>query len=411
MKTFVTGLAIVACTVVAGCSQQEIPTPIEKVSDVSLGISAKVSSTQTKAVVEGGAIAYAVKDYASQPGMGVVVLNGAGDGFYKTDLAGSHIWFMGDDKGQTWKSISALGTNFAGATEASYELTDAIGTVYAYYPKQAVVTGSTAAALACEAPLKSTGTITVSADETNAEMKFGANGWKANTADAIKKVLAAPEEVDYLYASNTGRNVNSGCVGGGTSEGNAGTTNPGRVITLEMKHALTKVSFLVYNDGTLPGAGSLTAIEIRNVSGKTAFVAPASGATMKLANGAIVATGATGDKITRTITGYTVPKKIGTGGTEDQYNFKETTTVTGPAVARKVSLLVYPLTTIPANEIEVVFTIDGSAYAVNLPNTTAAAWVAGNNYLYTVRASERKLSVTGVSVTDWVTTPGGNIDL
>ena len=134
---------------------------------------------------------------------------------------------------------------------------------------------------------------------------------------------------------------------------------------------------------------------------------------MKLADGTIAGlTNNTSDKLTRTINGYTIPKEIKQGEVESATTYiVNGAQVTGPKVARKVSVLTYPIARISDKEIEVVFTIDGTTYTVSLPVTDVWAWQAGTNYVYTVCASQRKLEVTSVSVAEWSEEPAGNIEL
>lgn len=423
MRTFVTCAALTALLAATGCSEHEI-LPVGPGNEgngevATLGISTGVKTT-SKAIVEGAMLSYKVADYVNQPGLGIVMLNSDGSGFYGAkpadqELEKNHIWFMGDQNGENWKSISALGSSFGGATTKGFTLLDAVGTVYAYYPKAAdeKLSGETVDDLALTVPLQTAGTITFDDKVTNADMKFSGS-WSKNSTALIKAIISYPDETDYLYAYNTERYVNSGRVGTGEPQGNGDDINPGREIALTMNHALSMVSFRVYNDGSLAGDGKLTKVTIGNVTDKEAFMTGTS--VMNLGTGAITTSGnATADKITRTIVNYTIPCQIASGETETMFKFipagTGTSAVTGPKVARKMSMLVYPIDEIPEGELEVVFTIDGKEYPVTLPNTDVSSWVAGENQLYTVCASERKLTITSVEVTEWADGTGGDIEL
>ena len=404
MKQLVSLAAMAVLLVPAGCTQHEIFVDgYEEGEATVLGISTGVQTTETKSVVGGDMITYTKADYVSDAlGLGVVILNEAGSAAYSGNIADDHVWFMGDEKGENWKSISEKGADFASATTAPYTLSDAVGTVYAYYPKTDAVTGSSANALTIPAPLQKTGTITIDNDVTNADLRFDGSFWATNSSTNKKKIISAPTETDYLYADNKTRTVSNG----------RGDGSPQRSINLTMAHALTMISFRLYNDGTLPGAGNLTQIEIKNADAKT-LIKTTDGATMKLADGTIAGlTNNTSDKLTRTINGYTIPKEIKQGEVESATTYiVNGAQVTGPKVARKVSVLTYPIARISDKEIEVVFTIDGTAYTVSLPVTDVWAWQAGTNYVYTVCASQRKLEVTSVSVAEWSEEPAGNIEL
>lgn len=407
MKHLFSLAALAAMLSATGCTQQEIPVEDgEKDNQATLGISTGVLTTDTKSVVGSDMITYTKAAYAAEAlGLGVVVLNESGNAAYSGgEISADHIWFMGDEKGENWKSISAKGADFASATAAPYTLNEAVGTVYAYYPKASTVTGTSSSALTIAAPLQTSGTITIDADVTNADLKFdsGTNSWVTNTPTANKKkIICAPDETDYLYANNNNRKVSDGRASG----------SPGRSIDLTMVHALTMVSFRLYNDGTLPGAGSLTQIVLRNATGKTLLKTTVA-ATMKLADGTITnLIDNTSDKLTRTISGYTIPKEIKTGETQMSTTYIKTATVTGPKVARKVSILAYPVSSFTENDIEAVFTIDGKEYPVKIPVSEVTAWPAGSNTVYSVCASQRKLEVTSVSVIPWDEVEGGNIDI
>ena len=404
MKQLVSLAALAVMLSATGCTQQEVFTGNEENEEpVTLGISTGVLTTETKSVVGSDMITYTKANYASDAlGMGVVVLNADGDGAYSGgEISTDHLWFMGDDKGENWKSISAKGESFVSAIAAPYTLSDAVGTVYAYYPKTSTVSGTAASALTIPASLQKTGTITLSDDVTNADLRFDGNTWVSNASASKKKIICASTETDYLYANNSDRKVSNGRV----------TDSPDRSIELSMAHALTMVSFRLYNDGTLPGAGSLTQIKIKNADSKT-LIKTTNGATMKLVDGTISGlSDNTSDELTRTISGYTIPKEIKASETQSATTYIVSGTVTGPKVARKVSILTYPLTNIPDKEIEVIFTIDDQTYTVSLPVTDVWAWQAGTNYVYTVCASQRKLEITSVSVAEWNEEPGGNIEL
>lgn len=407
MKQLVSLAALAVMLSATGCTQQEVFTEDEENDESAvLGISTGVLTAETKSVVGGEMITYTKASYASDAlGIGVVVLNAEGNGTYSGgEIAADHVWFMGDEKGESWKSISAKGESFAAAVAAPYTLKDETGTVYAYYPKANAVTGTTSSTLTIPAPIKTTGTITIDPNVTNADLKFndGDKSWVSNIPSTNKKkIICDPDEVDYLYANNGDRQVSNGRTGG----------SPDRSIDLSMAHALAMVSFRLYNDGTLPGEGSLTKIELKNVESKK-LIKTTAAATMNLATGKIAdLTENTSDNQVRTVSGYTIPKEIKDGTQSANTYIVSGSTVTGPKVARKISLLTYPIASFGEDDIEVVFTIDATPYTVKIPVSEVTAWTAGNNTVYTVCASQRKLEITTVSVAEWNEESGGNIEL
>lgn len=419
--------ALAALLTVASCSENEtIPGPDTDVTGgVALGVTTGVLNTHTRAVVEGAAITYTESDYATAAkGVGIAILNADGTDQYEANniveyAKGTPVWFMGDAQGKNWKAISALGATFAGATAKPYYLTESVGTVYAYYPYTATVTGSKKEDLSIGCSIQKTAVVTINGGTVNnADMTWdtGTSKWVSNTAakGTSGRVIANADETDYLFFDGTERYVNNGRAALTEPAGNGDATNPGYTITLNMAHALTMVSFRVYNDGTLDGAGLFTKFEIKNASGKTALQTTGS-AAMKLTDGTITGlnAGSASDAISRTIAGYTIPKEIKSGDEDaDHYIVQGTGTsaVTGAKVCRKVSALLYPVAAIQEGDLLAVLTIDGKEYTVNIP-ADAGSWAAGSNYLYTVRASRRALDITEVTVTPWATEAGGDIDI
>lgn len=420
--------AFAALLTIASCSENEtIPGPdVDPTGGVALGVTTGVLNTHSKAVVEGAAILYTEGDYkTAAKGLGVTILNSDGTDQYEANnnteyTKGTPVWFMGDALGKSWKAISAIGETFAGATVKPYYLTENVGTVYAYYPYTATVTGSTKEALAISSPIQKTASIAIiGSTVNNADMTWdtGTSKWVSNTAakGTAGRVIANADETDYLFFDGTERYVNNGRAALTEPAGNGDATNPGYSISLNMAHALTMVSFRIYNDGTLDGAGLFTKFEIKNATGKTSLQTTGT-AVMKLADGAIsgLSAGSASDAISRTITGYTIPKEIKTGGTEDADHYivqgTGTTAITGAKVCKKVSALIYPVAAIQEGDLLAVLTIDGKEYTVNIP-ADAGSWAAGSNYLYTIRASRRALDITEVTVTPWATEAGGDIDI
>ena len=76
--------------------------------------------------------------------------------------------------------------------------------------------------------------------------------------------------------------------------------------------------------------------------------------------------------------------------------------------------MVLPISTSIGNDnIQAVFTIDGADYSVNLtpPSDNSGAWPAGKNHLYTVKLSGTELSISTITVTQWVGVVGGTLDI
>lgn len=420
--------AIVALLAAISCSENEtFPEPgTDPAGGVALGVTTGVLNTHTRAVVEGEAVTYTEADYTTAAkGLGIVIVKKDDSGIYepnnKTEYtATTPVWFMGDALGKTWKAVSALGTDFATAPGKPYYLTEEVGVVYAYYPYTATFSGTQSADLAIDCAIQKTAAIKI--DEStvnNADMTWDDTNkkWVSNTAakGTSNRVIANGDETDYLYFDGTERYVNNGRATLTEPAGNGDETNPGYTIALNMAHALSMVSFRIYNDGTLDGAGLFTKFEIKNATGKTVLQTTGS-AKMKLADGTIsgLSAGGVSDVVARTIEGYTIPKEVKMNDEQDANHYLVAGTgssaVTGAKVCKKVSTLVYPVAVIGDGDLLAVITIDGKEYTVNIPSD-AGAWAAGSNYLYTIRASRRALDITEVTVTPWATESGGDIDI
>lgn len=228
-------------------------------------------------------------------------------------------------------------------------LTNAPATIYACYPvPNPVVTDF-------ESPvtLLDTGTITAT----------------DNASDGTP-TAAASGEVDCMYATPV------------SSVTNKANNN----VTLAMNHALSMVTFRVYKADDYEGAGNLTQIVMKDVNGAGTTLSKGNTPKMNIKTGAITEGTATDATYTRTIqSSYT----LGTAAT----------------TAKRFSILVLPITAaIGNNNIQAVFFIDGAEYFVNLtqPDNNDGKWLAGKNHLYTVKLSGTELSITSVTITDWV---------
>ena len=75
--------------------------------------------------------------------------------------------------------------------------------------------------------------------------------------------------------------------------------------------------------------------------------------------------------------------------------------------------MVLPISTIGNDKIQATFTIDGAEYTVKLtaPSDNSGAWLAGKNHLYTVKLSGTELSISTITVTQWVGVVGGTLEI
>lgn len=402
----------------------------------ALGVTASVNGgADTKAVVDYNKILYPGGAYADAPGLGVVLTNHDATKWYNADLSnygGNHIWFMGDDNGANWISIKdGKGTSY-GDNKKDYNLSTEVGRVYAYYPYDGTITLPTGptfteADLKIPVSVKTTGTI--DADNSNADKVWdtASSSWKDKTITTHIVGLADPTEKDYMYydgykadgTTETGRYVNNGHAGNQPSaNSNKDATNPGSTITLTMKHALAMVSFRVYDAGNLGVAGKVELIEFKIEDNAGGTYLKTADETMALSTGDITSTATTAGNITRTVSNYTLVQQI-PSGTQSEFKFVENTAtgVTGKAVSKIVSALVYPVDFTAGNLKLSVKLKDSSTagspavetvYDVNLPGRN---WERNKHYIYTLSAGRNKLDIVNVEVKTWDVVDSGELPL
>lgn len=429
-------MSVVLLTAVS-CSQTETDFNSEDTNaPVSLGVSATMkgsaqSKAITRSVVDGTKITYDANKYAdayANPGIGVVLTNKDATGWYGSSTSGyggNHIWYIADEHGDNWKSIQTKGGTYLDTAPVPYFMTAEVGQVYAYYPydKDFAATGGVPAALQLKAPLLATSTtaaeITIDAATSNAKKVWGGSSWDDNTADKLNLSLSAPNDKDYMFFNGTvgGRYVNNGRTAGeppilpADQGDNTSDVNPGYKINLTMEHALSMVSFRVYDGGNLSSNPvKLTKFVIKNVTGSENF--KVDGKQMSLVDGTIsnIATEPAAGTLERNVTNYTLMRQIQSGSEPESataFIANSVAGVTAQTVSKSVSAIVYPQT-FSADEIQVVVTLDcqdegisGDYPAILTVPAGDGGWNAGKNYIYTLSAGRNRLTVMGVTVTDW----------
>ena len=428
MKTITTKWAMLIALVTAfSCTETETgiePEPGGGDGQVALGINPNLKvdaglKSTTKAVVSGSAITYT--DYDTAPGLGVVVTSSDAIGWYSPDVSssgytGHHVWYIGDVKGENWISIESKGLSYDPKNEKPYYLTETVGKVYAYYPYDENALSSLSN-ISGEGSLKIPVSVLASGDidaATNNAKKIwnSSNGSCGNNNAANRAIdLSDTDEKDYLYfaAEGGGRYVNNGRAKNQTpfdpEQGpkNTDADNPGYLINLDMKHAMAMVSFRVYDGGNLSSNDvKFTKFVIKNHDGSSNSYIKTGNGKMLLSDGTISDNTSTGT-LTRNITNYILMKQIKDGVQSDKAFIENKSTLNGQLVSKKVSAIVYPVTSFGENEIDVVITLQEGGntpvdYTVTLP---AYQWPAGTNCIYTFSAGRNKLTVMDVTVTEW----------
>lgn len=417
---------LIALLTATSCSETETGIDPEPGNDgqVSLGITPNLkvdagTKAATKSVVSGETITYPVKQFTSSdyaPGLGVLVTNSGATGWYTpdgTEYTGHHVWYMGDDTGKNWISIKEKKDTYESTKEVPYYLTKEVGKVYAYYPYNSSISLSISKESDLKIPVTVLSSGEIDATANNAKKYWKTNAWAA-TAKADLVNLSLSTEKDYLYfAGEAGRYVNNGRASGQTpvasdaDPDNTNENNPGYKINLDMKHAMTMISFRVYDGGHLSDKDvNFTKFEIKNHTGGSNLFKTGDG-KMTLTDGAITGTSTT-TGLSRTVTNYILMRQIDEEGTEGEHAFistgTSTSSINGKNVSRTVSAVIYPIATFDDNEIDVEITLqEGSNTAVVYPITLQGnTWEAGNNYIYTFSAGRNKLTVVDVAVEAWV---------
>lgn len=225
------------------------------------------------------------------------------------------------------------------------------------------------------------------------EGKDGTGETTATTITAVDNssgaIAAAEGEKDYMYAKEV-KNVNNKSKDG---------------VTLEMQHALAMISFCPKLDASYKGDGKLSKIQLKDInqSGTTlgkSSTTQDSELKMNITDGSINGTPEEASYV-RIIKA--------TNGTDD---FTVTTNS-----SNKFSMLVLPIAATIGNNIQAVFTIDGTDYEVTLKapsngsdNSKTGHLLAGNNYLYTVTLKGTGLAISSVTVAEWTTGTFDNND-
>ena len=427
MKTIMTKWAMLIALVTAvSCTETETgidPEPGGGNGQVALGINPNLKvdaglKSTTKAVVSGSAITYT--DYDTAPGLGVVVTSSDATGWYSPDVSssgytGHHVWYIGDVKGENWISIESKGLSYDPKNEKPYYLTETVGKVYAYYPYDENALSSLSnisgeGSLKIPVSVLASGDIDAATNNANKIWNSSNGSWGNNNAANKAINLSDTGEKDYLYfaAEGGGRYVNNGRAKNQTpfdpeqGSKNTDVANPGYLINLDMKHAMAMVSFRVYDGGNLSSNDvKFTKFVIKNHEGSSNSYIKSGSGKMSLSDGIISDNTSTGT-LTRNITNYILMKQIKDGEQSDKAFIENKSTVNGQLVSKKVSAIVYPVTSFGENEIDVVITLQEGVntavdYTVTLP---AYQWPAGTNCIYTFSAGRNKLTVMDVTVTE-----------
>lgn len=376
LKTTIMLLAALAAT---SCSNETDPTlnPNANPDAVELGITAGVELT--KSVIDGGTNAQSGTDANI---LQEVAVRATGDD-YTSDKSNDNAIYT--QSGGSWTNSGS---------DKIY-LTAKVATIYAFHPVYTYDANGnkTSTPVTVDGTVGSDATIPVTLF-TGGEAESGSPTLKANSTitDADNsnggKILSAPGEVDYLWEGSDTKPT--------ASNGKAAGAATNKSVNLNMKHALSMVSFKIYKEDNYKGAGLLTKIVLKNASGAAL---KATGATMNIETGAVTVTGDAAATFTRLIKASASADGAALASTE--------------ATAHSYSILVFPdAEGVAKNTIQAVFTIDDADYMKELAaNDTPVEWKAGDNNTYTVKLSGTGLTIGTVKVEAWNPASGGNLDI
>ena len=386
----------------AACSNEDnIPSilPSNQPDAVELGITAGV--TLTKSVINLGTQADASKDDVMKSVAVYARLKG-------TVVSGEDPYTNAKSNNYALYTYSTTGTAGWKSGDKKIYLTSEVAKIYAYYPAYQPGTNqelATTTALVLSdntATDNSTIPVTVFAGTTDdAHRDYPStlidNSETTNTNKA--KINSAKGEIDYMWADQGSSETNWI-----TASNTKKETSIDASVDLTMKHALTLVSFRIYNDGTYKNKGVLSKIQLKDVPNQKVSGNNNPLATMNIDKGTLANNSSltTGSYIREFATGatYTLKKKGDSGLSDDN---------AAKGASYRFSILALPITNQALNNTKAIFTIDGADYEVALAdNATGVTWEQGKENIYTVKLSGKELSIGTVTVAAWGTGTGND---
>ena len=386
----------------AACSNEDnIPSilPSNQPDAVELGITEGV--TLTKSVINSGTQANASKDDVMKSVAVYARLKG-------TVVSGEDPYTNAKSNNYALYTYSTTGTAGWKSGDKKIYLTSEVAKIYAYYPAYQPGTNqelATTTALVLSdntATDNSTIPVTVFLGETDdAHRDYPStlidNSETTNTNKA--KINSAKGEIDYMWADQGSSETNWI-----TASNTKKETSIDASVDLTMKHALTLVSFRIYNDGTYKNKGVLSKIQLKDVPNQKVSGNSNPLATMNIDKGTLANNSSltTGSYIREFATGatYTLKKKGDSGLSDDN---------AAKGASYRFSILALPITNQALNNTKAIFTIDGADYEVALAdNATGVTWEQGKENIYTVKLSGKELSIGTVTVAAWGTVTGND---
>lgn len=391
----------------AACGNENDPTPsilpANQPDAIELGVTAGV--TLTKSVINSGTQTATDKDDVMKSVAVYARLKGtisSGEDPYTNAKSNNYALY-------TYSTTNPAGWK---SGDKKIYLTSEVAKIYAYYPaykpgsSQELATTTALTLTDNTATDDSTIPVTVFAGSTgNADSKYPSTliDNSETTSTNKTKINSAKGEIDYMWASQG--NVPTTETNWITASNAKKETSIGASVSLSMQHALTLVSFRIYNDGTYKNKGELSKIQLKDVPNQAASSSGTDIAKMNINTGALSDMTGTTKTVTYTrefTSNYTLKKQGSTGLTN---------TDAAKNASYRFSILALPISSKSLQSTKAIFTIDGADYEVALTdNATGVSWEQGKEHIYTAKLSGKELSITSVTVATW-TNGTGNDDL
>ncbi len=204
-----------------------------------------------------------------------------------------------------------------------------------------------------------------------------------NIPISIESDINHNSDIDYMYATPMETALDA-------------ASNSNHIINLQMNHALTQISFIVYKEN-YTGSGNLTSFVIEDALAGTGFIlvnnTPAD-FNMDIRDGSI--TGGVEGIIRRNLP---VPIVLEVATVTPLFPATDVNDLKSQVLSKGCSALIVPPGQIAAGDVKFSFTIDGTNYSIN--NSSPILWEKGKQYIYKIKLSGTSLNISSVTIAQW----------
>ncbi|MGM9796425.1 MAG: fimbrillin family protein [Parabacteroides sp.] len=353
---FLAGLALMSAF--TACSNDdEVPTQMAQNENTELIVNTVgVSQVNTKAGIRAG-------EFTKGESLGLYIYRG--DGIKDGAISGEDAKYNDGTTGISTVNVpyqQNYNTTGKWGAVQPIMLSNIVGKVYAYYP---YIANNNAAG-----------------DDVDDGLAVGVTVNEDQGTGQSAGIEDANGQTDYMWA-----------------DVNEGVSNMKPVVNLSMNHALAMISFTFVQspdaNDKYPGIGQVSSIVLKNKDGGAHSPVTTGNATMNISDGTI--TGNAAGSIT--VSGITTPTLM------------DVSSSVNPDLIPR--MLVYPSSQNVGNdEAQVVVTVDGKAYTVDIPALLVAGqpakWEANKNYEYTLTLRGVELVVNQVTIKTWTLVEGND---